>query len=94
MRFLRPDLYLTVLDASTADFKASAKEYLDRADAVILHDENAQPAWAGISLKPVANKPTFRVSPPPYVTTELIEFVRARIAKSAERKASHSALPQ
>src|SRR5919201_3104750 len=37
MRFLRPDLYLTVLDYETADFKASAREYLDRADAVILH---------------------------------------------------------
>jgi len=39
MRFLRPDLYLTVLDAATADFKASAQQFLDRADAVILHDD-------------------------------------------------------
>jgi hypothetical protein len=79
MRFLRPDLYLTVLDASTADFKPSAKEYLDRADAVILHDERMQPAWTGISLKPVAGKPVFRISPPPYVTPELVEFVRNRL---------------
>jgi hypothetical protein len=93
MRFLRPDLYLTVLDGSTADFKASAKENLDRADAVILHDESAQPAWTGISLKPVAGKPVFRISPPPYVTTELVEFVRGRLSKSAEPKTSHSALP-
>src|SRR5690349_10637951 len=33
MRFLRPDLYLTVLDSATADFKDSAREFLDRADA-------------------------------------------------------------
>ena len=38
MRFLRPDLYITVLDAATADFKTSAQEFLDRADAVVLHD--------------------------------------------------------
>ena len=37
MKFLRPDLYLTVLDPSTPDFKTSAREFLDRADAVILH---------------------------------------------------------
>src|SRR5882757_5058715 len=37
MKFLRPDLYLTVLDFSTADFKSSALEFLDRADAVFLH---------------------------------------------------------
>ena len=35
MRFLRPDLYLTVLDPATADFKSTAQEFLDRADAII-----------------------------------------------------------
>lgn len=44
LRFLKPDLYLTVLDPSTADFKSSAQQFLDRADAVLLHaDTNANP---------------------------------------------------
>ena len=38
LKFLRPDLYLTVLDPGTEDFKNSAREFLDRAGAVILHD--------------------------------------------------------
>ena len=76
MRFLRPDLYITVLDAANPDFKASAKEYLDLADAVVLHDHTRQAAWTNISLKPVAAKPVFRITPPPYVTADLIEFVR------------------
>lgn len=80
MRFLRPDLYITVLDAANSDFKASAKEYLDRADAIILHDSSTQPAWEKISLKPVQGKPVFRITPPPYVTPELIEFVRQKIS--------------
>jgi hypothetical protein len=79
MRFLRPNLYITVLDATNADFKASAKEFLDRADAVILHDGAESVAWTNISLKPVAGKPVFRIAPPPYVTAELIEFVRRRV---------------
>lgn len=79
MRFLRPDLYLTVLDAATADFKASAKEYLDRADAVIFHDTGTQAAWTNVSLKPAAGKPIFRISPPPYITPEIVEFVREKI---------------
>src|ERR1700726_2288885 len=37
LRFMKPDLYLTVLDPQTADFKASAQTFLDRADAVLLH---------------------------------------------------------
>jgi len=79
MRFLRPDLYITVLDAANPDFKASAKEYLDRADAVVLHDHTGEAAWTNISLKPVAAKPIFRIDPPPYVTPELIEFLRGKI---------------
>jgi len=39
LRFLKPDLYLTVLDPATADFKSSAQQFLDRADAVLLHAE-------------------------------------------------------
>src|SRR5436305_739411 len=38
LKFIRPDLYLTVLDPSTADFKTSAREFLDLASAAILHD--------------------------------------------------------
>ena len=83
MRFLRPDLYLTVLDPATADFKTSAREFLDRADAVILHANNGAVAWTSVSLKPVVNKPRFYVRPPQYVTTELVDFVRRAIGKAA-----------
>ena len=84
MRFLRPDLYLTVLDASTADFKPSAQEFLDRADAVILHRGADHVAWTNVSLKPVAGKPTCRIEPPGYVTPELVAFVRERLQKQLE----------
>jgi hypothetical protein len=81
LRFIQPDLYLTVLDPSTADFKTSAQTYLDRADAVLLHasEDSKQPAWDHVSLKPVADRPTFTIRPPNYVTPEVVEFVRARL---------------
>jgi hypothetical protein len=78
LKFLRPDLYLTVLDPGTEDFKNSAREFLDRAGAVILHDAGAS-AWQSVSLKPVAGRPVFRIAPPPYVTPEIIEFVRSSV---------------
>jgi hypothetical protein len=83
MRFLRPDLYITVLDAATADFKTSAQEFLDRADAVVLHESRDQATWTNVSLKPVSARPVFRILPPQYVTPELIEFVRQRIHRVA-----------
>jgi hypothetical protein len=86
MKFLRPDLYLTVLDPATADFKNSAREFLDRADAVILHEAVRAPAWQEVSLKPVAGRPVFRITTPEYVTEEIIEFVRASLTARAVGK--------
>ena len=81
MQFLRPDLYLTVLDHGTKDFKASARKYLDRASAVILNEgEGSGPAWEDVSLRLIQGKPVFRVKPPQYVTAEMVEFVRQRLA--------------
>lgn len=86
MRFVRADLYLTVLDFATADFKPSAREFLDLASAVVLHESaraGATARWQNVSLKPVAGKPMFYVRPPQYVTPEMVEFVRARLASPA-----------
>jgi hypothetical protein len=82
IRFLRPDIYLTVLDASNRDFKVSAMEFLDRADAVILHKNShaAVPAWELVRLDQIAGKPTFEITPPPYVTPEIVGFVRNKLA--------------
>jgi hypothetical protein len=92
LRLLRPDLYIPVLDMATADFKRTARDVLDRASAVILHEapnEDFVPAWNGVSLKPVAGKPVFRVRPPEYVTPEIVEFVRERIAATRELSAKN-----
>jgi len=82
LKFLRPDLYLTVLDPATADFKGSAREVLDRASAVLLHDSTSGDgaAWERVSLRPVAKRPIFPIRPPRYVTPEIVEFVRNSLA--------------
>jgi hypothetical protein len=92
LKFLKSDLYLTVLDPSTKDFKASAREFLDRASAVILHDgSHAGSAWQAVSLKPVVGRAVFRITPPPYVTSEIVEFVRNSLASARKIGTPHSA---
>ena len=88
MKFLRPDLYLTVLNPETADFKSSAREFLDRADAVVLHEAPDSPAWQSVSLKPVSGRPVFRIAPPPFVTPEIAEFVRSSLTLQKLRAGS------
>lgn len=79
LKFLRPDLYLTILDPETPDFKNSAREFLDRADAVIVHGNASGAVWQSVSLKPVAERPMFRITPPNYVTPEIVDYVRSTL---------------
>lgn len=78
LKFLRPDLYLTVLDPAAADFKNSAREFLDRADAVIMH-QSSESVWQSVSLKPLVDRPVFRITPPPYITPDILQFVRSNL---------------
>ena len=82
LKFVHPDLYISVLDPGTVDFKTSAREFLDRADAVILH-EAGKTTWESVSLKPVASRPMFRIAPPNYVTPEIVSYVRAKLSRAA-----------
>lgn len=84
LKFLQPDLYFTVLDPATADFKASAREFLERASAVILHETNGEKlSWQTASLKTIAEKPIFPVRPPMYINQEIVEFVRRTLVRTA-----------
>jgi hypothetical protein len=80
MRFLRPDLYLAVLDGATADFKLSARENLDRVDAfVVVETAHERPAWEGVPQSLIERRPAFRVCPPRYWSAELESFVIDRL---------------
>ena len=84
--FLKPDLYLPVLDFSQPDFKDSARAMLDRADAYVIVEPSAaddstrpQPDWEGVSLKWLAERPVFRVNPEAMCPPPLVEFIRERV---------------
>jgi hypothetical protein len=79
LKFLQPDLYLSVLDPATADFKDSARLFLDRADALISIERDLAPQWQNLSPRLLVGKPRFAVSPPTYLSNELVAFVERRI---------------
>ncbi|MGA9528051.1 MAG: hypothetical protein WBS24_08050 [Terriglobales bacterium] len=82
LQFVKPDLYLTVLDPGISDFKLSAREVLDRADAILIHKSGATLANAvSDQMVPEAlpKLPTFPIRAPDYVTPELMAFVRAHL---------------
>ena len=73
LEFLRPDLYLTVLDSAVTDFKDSARRFLPLADVVLLSSSSAT-----IPVLP-AEVPQFPIAAPTYMSDALVEFVRSRV---------------
>jgi molybdopterin-guanine dinucleotide biosynthesis protein len=82
MGFLRPDLYLSVLDQAKADFKDSARLFLDRADALLVRasSEGLVLQWRGVSPRLAAGIPRFSIAPPEYMSDAVIAFVQERLS--------------
>ena len=79
--FLEPDLYLTVLDPTNHDFKASAELFLEHADAVLWSATGLgiMTAWPDGLLELARNKPQFFLEPPAYTSDDLAQFVAQRL---------------
>ena len=89
LRFLRPDVFVSVLDPATSDFKESAKQYLDRADAVVLVGDGVErPAWAGVSPKLIARARRFYGTPTEPCSAELVAFVRERLGQGSGQESA------
>ncbi len=95
LQFLRPDLYLSVLDYGTADFKDSARLFLDRADAVLLRASGRElaPQWNQVSLRLLEGKPQFFITPPDIIGDDLVAFVEQRLAARDCEISSSATLP-
>jgi len=93
LQFVKPDLYLVVLDFGAGDFKPTSLHYLDRADALIVIDRGeTQPAWSSVARKLWDSKPRFRVQPPQWVSEAMAALVRGRLNSSTT--ASGAAAPR
>lgn len=76
LRYLKPDLYAAVLAPERADFKPSALQYLDRADAILISAEQRLPAdRPGVQADLMQRIRTFRIEPPSYCSAEFAAFV-------------------
>lgn len=78
--FLEPALYLVVLDSSRRDFKASAREFLKKADALVPVDSGLDArGWPAVDSRALENKPVFPVTAGDYFSPELGRFVARKL---------------
>jgi hypothetical protein len=78
LRFLRPDVFVSVLDPGVADFKASALRYLDRADAVVM-PAGSSAGWDGVAASLIARAQRFAMTPGEVCSDGLVAFVEGRL---------------
>ena len=91
LRFLQPDISLSVLDPAVSDFKPSALRYLDRVDALIVpKDAVFAESWDGVSLRMIEAKRWFEFVAPEYCSAELAAFVTERLGEPRVRKQDSS----
>ncbi len=94
LRFLQPDISLSVLDPARNDFKASALRYLDRVDALIVPagaefgegwsgvsgpPASALARWGDVSPRIIQSKRRFEFVAPAYCSEALAAFVAERL---------------
>jgi hypothetical protein len=79
LRFLRPDLYLVVVDPATTDFKDSSRLYLDRAHAFLLPgslEKLKTSAWPSVATRLLAGRPQFQLKDGFQPDAALLDFIR------------------
>jgi molybdopterin-guanine dinucleotide biosynthesis protein len=80
LRFLKPDVSLSVLDPAVKDFKPSAMRYLDRVDALIVPEGGEfGERWEGVSRRLIEGKRRFSFRAPKYCGDDLVTFVAGRV---------------
>jgi hypothetical protein len=88
LKFLEPDVYVVVLDPTIADFKPSARQYLDQADAILIRNGQApQMDCPGVPAELIRRVRTFRIEPPSYCPTEFVSFVASTLDECMRRGA-------
>jgi hypothetical protein len=88
--FLEPALCLLVVDSSERDFKPSARQFLERAHALVPIESRLETRnWPVFDPREFEGKPVFPVSSRDHFSPELCGFVRQRIELSAARPSTH-----
>ncbi len=77
--FIRPALYLSVLDPAQADFKASAQRFLDAADAFVMRSGGAA-GWLGVPQSLIVHKPCFHQPLGQALPPDLLSLIRLRLS--------------
>jgi len=86
--FVRPAMFLVVLDPLLPDFKESTQRFMDRADAYVLRNSLTGTAWEGVSERLLRVKPQFEQRLGEPLPGELLALIRERLFAAVHPEAT------
>jgi len=86
--FVRPAMYVVVLDPLLPDFKESTHRFMDRADIYVLRNSLTGTAWAGVSERLVRMKPMFEQRLGEPLPGQLLALIRERLFAAVHPEAT------
>jgi hypothetical protein len=94
LAFLEPAVFLLVIGGLPGELKASARQFLGRADAFVAVRSDLEPhASPGASPQMLEGKPVFRVSPGEWSNAALCRFVGERLARAGRKETAQAFWP-
>ncbi len=84
LQFVRPDVYLVVLDAANPDFKPTSQRYLDRADAFLVSGVGPM-RWPAIAPRLLTGRPVFTLGDGYSIPTDALTFIETVRRKLTEK---------
>ena len=82
--YIKPGVFLMVMDESGGDVKGSARQFLACADAFVAVKSGPAP-WPAASLRLPEGKPVYPVSAGEWLNRDLCQFVRERLGPPGRR---------
>lgn len=88
LQFLKPSVYLAVLDPAKEDFKATAQSVLDRADAFVLRHSffKSGKGWPQVSAKQLQSKRAFLQRQGDSIPDPLLLYIRDALANAPKTR--------
>ena len=93
LAFIRPLLFLVVLDPLLSDFKDSTQRFMDRADAFVLRSALQESAWEGVPQRIVRSKPMFEQQLGHPLPGPLLALIRKKLFAAVHPESTEPHLP-
>lgn len=93
LEFIRPAMFLMVVDPARAEFKESARRFLECADVIVARNPVSRTAWEGLAEPVLQAKPVIQQGMGEPLPLALVSLIRERLLAAMHPRTPPAHLP-